>query len=71
MTFTVVWEHQAMGGLRRLREADPTAAEESAGAVRALADDPYPPEARALGALPTGDWAWAPGASFTAPRRRR
>ncbi|MEU0738192.1 type II toxin-antitoxin system RelE/ParE family toxin [Streptomyces sp. NPDC006134] len=50
MTYVVVWEHHAMGEFRRLRVTDPVGAKATAAAVRALADDPRPQEARALGA---------------------
>ncbi|MFC9908923.1 type II toxin-antitoxin system RelE/ParE family toxin [Streptomyces sp. NPDC127197] len=49
MSYTVVWEHQAMGEFRRLRQADPVGAKACAAAVRALGDSPRPEEARALG----------------------
>ncbi|MEI5099263.1 type II toxin-antitoxin system RelE/ParE family toxin [Streptomyces sp. PmtG] len=49
MTYTVVWEHQAMTEFRRLRLTDPTGAKATASAVRALADDPHPEAARPLG----------------------
>ncbi|MFD4143018.1 type II toxin-antitoxin system RelE/ParE family toxin [Streptomyces sp. NPDC058572] len=61
MTYTLVWQHQAMTEFRRLRQLDPTGAKECAAQVRALADDPRPPHARQLGGsaywrLPVGDW---------------
>ncbi|MCI3931463.1 type II toxin-antitoxin system RelE family toxin [Streptomyces sp. AN091965] len=61
MTYTVVWEHQAMAEFRRLRLADPTGAKATAAAVRALADDPCPEAARPLGSsgyyrLHVGAW---------------
>ncbi|MFD9623499.1 type II toxin-antitoxin system RelE/ParE family toxin [Streptomyces virginiae] len=61
MTYTVVWQHQAMIEFRRLRQLDPTGANECAAVVRALADEPCPPDARQLGGsaywrLSVGDW---------------
>lgn len=61
MTYTVVWQHQAMTEFRRLRRLDPIGAKECAVAVRALADEPRPPGARQLGGsaywrLSSGDW---------------
>ncbi|RDG33239.1 type II toxin-antitoxin system RelE family toxin [Streptomyces corynorhini] len=61
MTYTMVWEHQAMTEFRRLRLIDPIGAKNCRVAVRALADDPHPPAARALGGsgyyrMPVGDW---------------
>lgn len=61
MTNTVVWEHHAMNEFRRLRAVDPVGAKATAMAVRALADDPRPETARALGAsgyyrLHVGSW---------------
>ncbi|MFI9341344.1 type II toxin-antitoxin system RelE/ParE family toxin [Streptomyces sp. NPDC052773] len=49
------------GRFRRLRVTDPVGAKATAAAVRALADEPYPEEARALGAsgyyrLRVGGW---------------
>ncbi|MEV7868012.1 type II toxin-antitoxin system RelE/ParE family toxin [Streptomyces sp. NPDC088124] len=60
MTHAMVWEHQATTEFRRLRHLDPIGAKNCAVAVRALADDPRPAEARALGGsgywrLPVGD----------------
>ncbi|MEU3781464.1 MULTISPECIES: type II toxin-antitoxin system RelE/ParE family toxin [Streptomyces] len=49
MTYAVVWENHAMNEFRRLRTVDPVGAKATAAAVRALADDPRPEEARALG----------------------
>ena len=49
MTRAVVWQHHAMTEFRRLRAIDPVAAKATAAAVRALADDPHPEAARALG----------------------
>ncbi|MGW4563506.1 type II toxin-antitoxin system RelE family toxin [Streptomyces sp. NPDC004561] len=61
MTYAVVWEHHAMNEFRRLRVTDPVGAKATAAAVRAPADDPGPPEARALSAsgyfrLHVGSW---------------
>ncbi|MEV1079453.1 type II toxin-antitoxin system RelE/ParE family toxin [Streptomyces sp. NPDC050211] len=61
MTYSVVWEHHAMNEFRRLRSADPVGAKATAAAVRALADDPHPASARALGGsgyyrLRVGSW---------------
>ncbi len=61
MTYAVVWENYAMNEFRRLRAIDPVGAKATAAAVRALADDPRPEEARALGAsgyfwLRVGTW---------------
>lgn len=61
MTHTVVWEHHAMNEFRRLRAVDATGAKATAAAVGALADDPHPETARALGAsgyyrLDIGTW---------------
>ncbi|MFE7045493.1 type II toxin-antitoxin system RelE/ParE family toxin [Streptomyces atratus] len=61
MTYTVVWQHQAMTEFRRLRQLDPAGAKECAAVVRALADEPRPPGARQLGGsaywrLSVGDW---------------
>jgi mRNA interferase RelE/StbE len=61
VTYTVVWQHQAMDEFRRLRRLDPAGAKDCVAAVRALADDPRPPQARALGGsgywrLSVGDW---------------
>ncbi|MFI2239134.1 type II toxin-antitoxin system RelE/ParE family toxin [Streptomyces chrestomyceticus] len=61
MTYTVVWEHQAMDEFRRLRHTDPAGAKECAMAIRGLATDPRPPQARELGGsgywrLPVGNW---------------
>ncbi|MFF9018395.1 type II toxin-antitoxin system RelE/ParE family toxin [Streptomyces sp. NPDC014870] len=61
MTHAVVWEHIAMQEFRRLRESDPVGAKACAAAVRALADEPCPAEARPLGGsgyyrLSVGDW---------------
>ncbi len=57
----MVWEHLAMQEFRRLREADPVGAKACAAAIRVLAEEPRPGEARALGGsgyyrLPVGDW---------------
>jgi mRNA interferase RelE/StbE len=49
VTYTVVWENHAMDEFRRLRALDPVGAKATAVAVRALADDPRPDAARALG----------------------
>ncbi|MFF4502947.1 type II toxin-antitoxin system RelE/ParE family toxin [Streptomyces sp. NPDC001401] len=56
-----MWEHHAMNEFRRLRAIDPTGAKATAVAVRALADDPRPEAARALGGsgyyrLHAGSW---------------
>lgn len=61
MTHVVVWQHQAMAEFRRLRQIDPVGAKGCASAVRALADDPRPAGARALGGsgywrLSVDDW---------------
>jgi len=61
VTYTVIWQHQAMGEFRRLRQIDPAGAKECAAAVRALGDEPRPPRARRLGGsvywrLSVGDW---------------
>ncbi|MFI5676552.1 type II toxin-antitoxin system RelE family toxin [Streptomyces cellulosae] len=61
MTHTVVWEHPAMNEFRRLRAVDPVGAKATAAAVGALADDPRPETAHALGAsgyyrLHIGNW---------------
>ncbi|MEV0965494.1 type II toxin-antitoxin system RelE/ParE family toxin [Streptomyces sp. ICN441] len=61
MTYTIVWQQQAAAEYRRLRELDPAGAKECAAAVRALATDPRPADARQLGGsgfwrLPVGDW---------------
>lgn len=61
MTYTVVWEHQAMNELRRLRAIDPIGAKATVAAVRALADDPTPEATRSLGtsgyySLRVGSW---------------
>ncbi|KUN94849.1 type II toxin-antitoxin system RelE family toxin [Streptomyces caeruleatus] len=61
MSYTVVWEHQAMNEFRRLRAIDPIGAKAAAAAVRALADDPTPEATHPLGAsgyyrLRVGSW---------------
>ncbi|MEU5547945.1 type II toxin-antitoxin system RelE/ParE family toxin [Streptomyces sioyaensis] len=61
MTYTVVWQHEAMAEFRRLRQLDPAGAKDCAAAIRALADNPRPAQARPLGGsgywrLPSGDW---------------
>lgn len=61
MTYTVVWENHAMNEFRRLRVLDPVGAKATAVAVHALADDPRPDAARALGTsgyyrLHVGSW---------------
>lgn len=61
MTYAVVWEQHAMNEFRRLRTVDPVGAKATTAAVRALADDPRPEGARALGAsgyyrLHIGTW---------------
>ncbi|MEU0030265.1 type II toxin-antitoxin system RelE/ParE family toxin [Streptomyces sp. NPDC006335] len=61
MTYTVVWENHAMNEFRRLRVLDPVGAKATAVAVRALAEDPRPDAARALGSsgyyrLHVGSW---------------
>ncbi|QXE36489.1 type II toxin-antitoxin system RelE/ParE family toxin [Streptomyces sp. GMY02] len=61
MSHTVVWQHQAMAEFRRLRAIEPVGAKECAASVRALADNPSPPSARALGdsgywRLSAGNW---------------
>ncbi|WP_051744840.1 type II toxin-antitoxin system RelE family toxin [Streptomyces yerevanensis] len=61
MTYALVWEHHAMSEFRRLRTLDPIGAKATTAAVRALADDPRPEAARALGAsgyyrLHVGTW---------------
>ncbi len=61
MTYTVVWQHQAMDEFRRLRRLDPAGAKDCAAAVRRLGEEPRPPQARQLGGsgywrLPVGDW---------------
>jgi mRNA interferase RelE/StbE len=61
VTYTVVWQHQAMTEFRRLRQLDPAGAKECAAVVRALAGEPRPPGARQLGGsaywrLSVGDW---------------
>ncbi|MCT9078186.1 type II toxin-antitoxin system RelE family toxin [Streptomyces fulvoviolaceus] len=61
MTYTLAWEHHAMNEFRRLRTTDPVGAKATAAAVRALADDPHPEAARALGTsgyyrLHIGSW---------------
>ncbi|GHB14436.1 hypothetical protein GCM10010306_001840 [Streptomyces umbrinus] len=50
MSYTVVWEVHAMNEFRRLRLLDPIGAKAASAAVSALADDPRPTAARALGA---------------------
>ncbi|MFD7447128.1 type II toxin-antitoxin system RelE/ParE family toxin [Streptomyces sp. NPDC059909] len=59
MTHTVVWQHQAADEYRRLRRLDPTGAKECAAAVRSLADNPRPPQARQLGG--SGLWRLSVG----------
>ncbi|MEV0217960.1 type II toxin-antitoxin system RelE/ParE family toxin [Streptomyces sp. NPDC050704] len=61
MSYTVVWEHHAMGEFRRLRQTDPVGAKACAAAVRELGDSPKPAAARALGGsgyyrLSVGAW---------------
>ncbi|MFD7325016.1 type II toxin-antitoxin system RelE/ParE family toxin [Streptomyces sp. NPDC059875] len=61
MTYAVVWEHLAMQEFRRLRTVDPVGAKACAAAVRSLADQARPAEARPLGGsgyyrLSVGDW---------------
>ncbi|MEV7471847.1 type II toxin-antitoxin system RelE/ParE family toxin [Streptomyces kronopolitis] len=61
MTYTVVWQHEAMTEFRRLRQLDPAGAKDCAAAIRALADNPRPAQARPLGGsgywrLSSGDW---------------
>ncbi|WP_089101847.1 type II toxin-antitoxin system RelE family toxin [Streptomyces hyaluromycini] len=61
MIHAVVWEHHAMEEFRRLRAIDPVGAKATAAAVRALAEEPRPEEARALGTsgyyrLHVGTW---------------
>ncbi|WP_217546519.1 type II toxin-antitoxin system RelE/ParE family toxin [Streptomyces sp. GbtcB6] len=61
MIHSVVWEHHAMDEFRRLRAIDPVGAKATAAAVRALAEEPCPEEARALGTsgyyrLHVGTW---------------
>ncbi len=49
MTFTVIWLSQAMVAYRRIRGTDSDGARRIAGAVAALATDPYPAASSALG----------------------
>ncbi|KPI24009.1 type II toxin-antitoxin system RelE family toxin [Streptomyces sp. NPDC054950] len=61
MTHAVVWEQHAMAEFRRLRAIDPVGAKATAAAVRALADEPRPEAASALGTsgyyrLHIGNW---------------
>ncbi|MGW1621203.1 type II toxin-antitoxin system RelE family toxin [Streptomyces sp. NPDC002172] len=61
MIHSVVWEHHAMNEFRRLRALDPVGAKATAAAVRALAEEPRPEEAHALGTsgyyrLHVGTW---------------
>ncbi|MFJ3304517.1 type II toxin-antitoxin system RelE/ParE family toxin [Streptomyces sp. NPDC086549] len=49
MIHAVVWKHHAMNEFRRLRAIDPVGAKATAAAVRALAEEPRPEAARALG----------------------
>jgi mRNA interferase RelE/StbE len=50
VTYHVVWEIQAAGARRRLREHDPAGAARLAAAIEALADDARPPNAVPMGA---------------------
>ena len=49
MTCRVIWLTEAMAAYRRLRVADPDGAKMVAAAVRALADEPAPPDSTSLG----------------------
>ena len=49
MTYTVVWSIQAARARRRLRDLDPAGAALLTTAITALADDPRPAVASALG----------------------
>jgi mRNA-degrading endonuclease RelE of RelBE toxin-antitoxin system len=53
VTYNVVWDIQAAGARRRLREQDPAGAARLGAAIEALADDPRPPNA-----VPMGDSGW-------------
>lgn len=50
MTYHVVWDIQAAGARRRLREDDPAGTAQLSAAINALADDPRPPNAIPMGA---------------------
>lgn len=55
MTYTVVWSIQAARARRRLRETDPQGAALLTAAITALAKDPRPDYAAALG---RSGWFW-------------
>jgi mRNA-degrading endonuclease RelE of RelBE toxin-antitoxin system len=53
VTYNVVWDIQAAGARRRLREEDPAGAARLTAAIEALADNPRPPNA-----VPMGGSGW-------------
>jgi mRNA-degrading endonuclease RelE of RelBE toxin-antitoxin system len=53
VTYSVVWEIQAAGALRRLREENAAGAAWLTAAIEALAEDPRPPNA-----VPMGGSGW-------------